>query len=96
LIAPLPSLITIKDGATVLGTTVASGAGAWIFTNGVLGQGPHSFTATATDAAGNTGAASTALGVTLDARLVFDLTILGPNFGFIIQGDAAGEADGQP
>ena len=30
--------VTIKDGASVLGTTVANGAGAWSFTTGCLAR----------------------------------------------------------
>ena len=63
------STVTIRDGASVLGTTVANSAGAWSFTTGGLGEGPHALTATATDKAGNTGPASAALAVTIDATL---------------------------
>ena len=41
-------------------------AGAWSYTTAALANGGHSLTATATDAAGNTGLASTALAVTID------------------------------
>ena len=41
-------------------------AGAWSYTTAALANGAHSLTATATDAAGNTGAASAALSVTID------------------------------
>ena len=44
----------------------ANGSGAWSYTTAALANGAHSLTATATDAAGNTGAASTALSVTID------------------------------
>jgi PGF-pre-PGF domain-containing protein len=53
------------DGS--LGTTNADGNGDWTFTPGsAISEGTHSITATATDAAGNTGAASSALSVTVD------------------------------
>ncbi|WP_317205107.1 beta strand repeat-containing protein, partial [Janthinobacterium sp.] len=58
------STVTIKDGATVLGTAVASGTGAWIFTPTGLANGAHSFSVSQTDVAGNVGTAS--LAVTLD------------------------------
>ena len=58
--------VKVYDGATLLGSAVANGSGAWSFTTGTLSNAAHSFTATATDAAGNTGAASTALAVTID------------------------------
>jgi hypothetical protein len=60
------SKVTIYDGTTLLGMATASGAGAWSYTLGVLATGPHSLTATATDAAGNTGVASSALAFTVD------------------------------
>src|SRR6476646_2235996 len=60
------STVKVYDGATLLGSALASGTGAWSYTTAVLQNGGHSLTATATDAAGNTGAASTALNVTID------------------------------
>ena len=54
------------DGATLLGSAVANGSGAWTYTTAALANGAHSLTATATDAAGNTGVASSALSVTID------------------------------
>mgnify|MGYP002651338978 FL=1 len=58
--------IEIFDGATSLGTVTANGAGAWSFATAALADGAHSFSATATDAAGNVSAASHALVVTVD------------------------------
>ena len=46
----------VYEGATLLGTTSANGSGAWSFTTGSLSTGNHEFTATSTDAAGNTSA----------------------------------------
>ncbi len=65
------SAVTIYDGDTPIGTTAADPTtGAWSFqagTNDVpLSDGEHVFTATATDAAGNTGPASAAINVTVD------------------------------
>ena len=45
---------------------MANGSGAWSYTTAALANGAHSLTATATDAAGNTGVASAALSVTID------------------------------
>ena len=59
--------VKVFDGATLLGSAVANGSGTWSFTTGTLSNAAHSFTATATDAAGNTGAASAALAVTVTA-----------------------------
>ena len=53
-------------GATLLGSATADGSGNWSYTTGVLANGAHSLTATATDVAGNTSAASSALNVTID------------------------------
>src|SRR5439155_15522836 len=60
------STVSVYDGTTLLGTATPNGSGAWSFTTGTLADASHSFTAKATDAAGNTGAASTVLGVTVD------------------------------
>ena len=60
------STVKLYDGATLLGSATANGSGAWSFTTAALSNGTHSLTATATDAAGNTGVASTALSVTVD------------------------------
>ena len=60
------STVKVYDGATLLGTATANGSGAWSYTTAALADGAHSLTATATDAAGNTGAASSALSVTVD------------------------------
>ena len=60
------STVKLYDGATLLGSAVASGTGAWSYTTAALANGGHNLTATATDAAGNTGVASTALAVTID------------------------------
>ena len=48
------SKVTVFDGGTLLGTSTTDGSGAWSYTTGPLSDGPHAFTATATDAAGNT------------------------------------------
>ena len=61
------STVKVFDGATLLGSVVANGSGAWSFTTGTLSNAAHSFTATATDAAGNAGVASSALAVTVVA-----------------------------
>lgn len=55
-------------GTGVIGSPVADGGGGWSFdyTGTVLGQGAHTFTATATDVSGNTGPASGGFDVTVD------------------------------
>ncbi|MGK3124520.1 Ig-like domain-containing protein, partial [Candidatus Pantoea formicae] len=59
------AIITVYDGNTVLGTTVATG-GVWSFTTSTLTSGSHSFSVTATDAAGNVSDKSTAVPITID------------------------------
>ena len=65
--AEVGSTVTLYNGLTILGTGTADGSGNWSITSiSNLSSGPHTLTATATDAAGNTGAASTGLVVTID------------------------------
>src|SRR5206468_4241464 len=54
-----------SDGTTVLGSGTATG-GSWSIATSALGSGSHTITAKATDAAGNTSAASGGLSVTID------------------------------
>ena len=69
------STVKVYDGATLLGSATANSSGAWSYTTGTLANGGHSLTATATDAAGNTGVASTALSVTIDTTVPVAPTI---------------------
>lgn len=72
------ALVTILDGATVLGTVVADGAGAWSFTPTALTEGAHSLSVTTTDAAGNVSAATTPVAITVDTiapTAVVDLAV---------------------
>ncbi len=66
--AEFGSTVTIYDGVKVLGTVKASTVdGSWSFTPTTpLGEGAHSITAKATDAAGNIGDPSPALSLTVD------------------------------
>jgi hypothetical protein len=61
------SIVTIKDGAAVLGTTTANTSGVWSYTPVTLSDGSHSFTVTATDTAGNVSPASTNYMLNIDA-----------------------------
>ncbi|HEY9584279.1 MAG TPA: Ig-like domain-containing protein [Candidatus Paceibacterota bacterium] len=63
--AEADSTVELFDGVTSKGTTTATG-GNWSFDIS-LTEGAHSITAKATDAAGNTSAASGALSITIDA-----------------------------
>ena len=65
--AAFNATITIYDNGTQIGTATADGTGAWTFTPGTaLVNGSHTFTAIATDAAGNTSTASTGFTVIVD------------------------------
>ncbi|MFL7905341.1 SwmB domain-containing protein, partial [Azospirillum argentinense] len=57
--------VVLYDGATVVGTATANGAGLWTVTSASLSDGAHSLTVKASTANG-TSAASTALSVTID------------------------------
>ncbi|WP_244216847.1 Ig-like domain-containing protein, partial [Rahnella bruchi] len=53
------SIVKVYDGATLIGSVVADAKGAWAFdVPQALADGKHTFTVTATDAAGNTSAHS--------------------------------------
>jgi YVTN family beta-propeller protein len=57
--------VELYEGTTLLGSAIATG-GAWTITSSALSEGAHSLTVRATDAAGNPGAASGPLVVTID------------------------------
>jgi hypothetical protein len=61
------SVIEVSTDGVVAGVTAANDAGNWTYTNAALADGSHAFTATATDAAGNCSAESTALTLVIDA-----------------------------
>lgn len=69
--------ITIYENGQQVGTAVADANGVWSFTTGVLTNGSHTWTATATDAAGNVSPASSGF------TLVVDTTV--PNAPVITQ-----------
>jgi hypothetical protein len=61
------STVTIYDNGNKLGTATVDGNGNWTYTPTTpLNEGSHSFTATATDKAGNTGPASQPFALTTD------------------------------
>ncbi|MCA1413392.1 right-handed parallel beta-helix repeat-containing protein [Bradyrhizobium sp. NBAIM20] len=57
--AEASSVVKVFDGTTQIGTVTANSTGGWSYTTSALAAGSHSLTVKATDAAGNTGAAST-------------------------------------
>ncbi|WP_157223912.1 Ig-like domain-containing protein [Afipia broomeae] len=60
------SLVQIYDGVTLLGTATVN-SGNWSYTTSALGDGAHSFTAKATDVAGNTFTTAVPVTATVDA-----------------------------
>ena len=52
------STLKVYDGTTLVGTTTTNATGNWTVMTSPLSTGAHDLTATATDAAGNTSAAS--------------------------------------
>ena len=62
------SIVTVFDEGTRLGVTKTESRGTWSLTIPALTSGSHSFTATATNAIGNTGAASSPFNVLVNAK----------------------------
>ncbi|MFN6050961.1 MAG: Ig-like domain-containing protein, partial [Planctomycetia bacterium] len=61
------STITLYDGTTPIGTTIVNANGTWNITPiSPLAEGSHTFTTTATDAAGNISLPSSPIAVTID------------------------------
>lgn len=56
------------DGTTLLGLAVANGSGAWSITSVQLGEGSHTITAQATDAAGNSSIPGAGATVIIDTQ----------------------------
>jgi len=69
------STVKLFDGTTQIGTASANTSGAWNLTTAKLSTGTHNFTATATDAAGNTSTAASPLSLRVDASALSS----GPN-----------------
>jgi hypothetical protein len=64
--AEVGSTVRLYDGAVLVGTTGTGAGGSWSVPLTGLADGTHSFTATATDAAGNVSPASASRTVTVD------------------------------
>ncbi|MGI9212415.1 MAG: Ig-like domain-containing protein, partial [Methylococcaceae bacterium] len=60
--------ISVFDGKKLLGTTKADPTGAWSYTPNTLKDGTHTLKAIATDAAGNSSAASTSFTFVVDSQ----------------------------
>jgi hypothetical protein len=64
-VAEAGDLIQIYNGTTLLGTTTTNASGGWSYTTPPLSNGTYVLTATVTDLAGNTSAASQAVNPTI-------------------------------
>ncbi|MGZ5049625.1 MAG: DUF4347 domain-containing protein [Methylobacter sp.] len=75
--------VKVYKDSVLLGSTTANGSGNWSYdyTGVTLSEGSYSFTATATDAAGNTGNASSGFAVTID-KTVPVLTLDGGSLSY--------------
>ena len=76
--AEASSTVELFDGATSRGVVTASGQGAWSKTVSGVPDGSHVYTATASDAAGNTSAASAGRTVTVDTVAPETVVSAGP------------------
>ena len=83
--------VKVFDGKNFLGSAATDGNGAWSFTTGDLANTTHPFTATATDAAGNSSGPSTALSVTVAAPSVIP-TVSPPDLNSVVVADNGGNA----
>nr|WP_231636184.1 Ig-like domain-containing protein [Novosphingobium sp. ST904] len=95
------STLTLLANGVSIGTTLVDASGNWTFSpSPALGEGTYSFTATATDAAGNTGATSNAFAITVDTTPPSVPVITGivddvaPNTGTVANGGVSN--DGTP
>ena len=79
------STVSIYDGSTLLGSTLATSGGTWNYTTSALSVGTQSLTATATDSAGNVSAASLADPTTIAA-------FTGPIVTAVTSSSVSGEA----
>ncbi len=84
------STVSIYDGSTLLGTALVQSNNSWTFTPTTpLANGSHTFTVTATDAAGNTSGATAGFSVVVDTTAPTQPSIssivddVGPNTGVI-------------
>ncbi|MDF2639097.1 MAG: large repetitive protein [Novosphingobium lindaniclasticum] len=86
------SVVAVFDNGTQIGTAVVATDGTWTFTpEAPLGEGPHSLTFVAIDAAGNQSAASPAIEFAVDTG-VPAAPVLNPTDGTTISGTAEGGA----
>ena len=74
------STVSIYDGGALLSTATADGSGNWTYTPSALSEGSHSFTAKATDVAGNVSMATAVSVINIDTTAP-TITSTGPADG---------------
>jgi serralysin len=74
-VAEANSSVAIYDGSLFLGSAETSAAGGWSFATAALGAGGHTFTAKASDLAGNLSVASAGYAVTIDPAVVAPVVV---------------------
>jgi hypothetical protein len=93
------STVKFFDGSAEIGTTTATANGSWDYITAVLTDAKHTLTATATNSAGQSSAASSALAVTVDTILPNAPTIASPasagNNTFLLKGTAEAQSEVQ-
>ncbi|MGY4286403.1 hypothetical protein ACVWXO_005623 [Bradyrhizobium sp. LM2.7] len=87
------STVKIYDGSTQIGTATATSTGSWDYISQVLTDAKHTLTATATNASGQTSAASAALTVTVDTQAPTAPTIVSETVNSANQVVASGTAE---
>ncbi|UPK40488.1 hypothetical protein IVB18_29130 [Bradyrhizobium sp. 186] len=87
------STVKIYDGTTQIGSTTADSSGAWDYITKVLTDAKHTLTATATNSSGQTSAASSALGVTVDTQAPAAPTIVSQTVNSANQVVMSGKAE---
>ena len=85
------ALVTVSEGSTALGSTTADAGGSWRLTLPAQGQGKHSYTATAVNAAGRKGDAAIELTIDTTAPEVPKISGVGDDVG-LVQGALANGA----
>jgi len=81
--AEVGSTVTLLDNEAILGVAPTDVDGSFSYTTRALADGIHSFTATATDVAGNVSDSSESVTVTVDATYPAPPVVLSPNAGIV-------------
>jgi hypothetical protein len=87
------STVKVYDGSTQIGSTTATSTGSWDYITAVLTDAKHTLTATATNASGQTSAASAALTVTVDTKAPAAPTVASDTVNSANQVVASGTAE---